>query len=131
MTETTEIFLPEGCELREFEPIAYFDKQMDCIRVITHDVDCIEERLNEYLTVHESMGNSLFTPKYVGFTLKGVKLLFSEAKLPLEGVLGLTDVINAIVQTHPGAVSAAINLLVEHFQTDDLKKLTINMDLAA
>jgi hypothetical protein len=41
-----------------------------------------------------------FDPKYVGFTIKGVKQLFNDAGIPLEGTYKLVDIIDKIVK-HP------------------------------
>jgi hypothetical protein len=70
VSQDNAINLPDGVEIAEFRPIAYFDKNMDCIRVLTHDCSVTEHRISEFFTVFEQNYPTNFGPKYVGFTIK-------------------------------------------------------------
>ena len=87
---------------RSFEPTAYFDKHMDCIRVQIQDESVTEKRLSEYFTV--SVANfGIKKGAHVGFTIKGVAYLFQELGMELKGVYGLTDILDRIVKEMPHA----------------------------
>jgi hypothetical protein len=51
VSQDDAINLPDGLKIAEFRPIAYFDRNMDCIRVLTHDCSVTEHRISEYFTV--------------------------------------------------------------------------------
>lgn len=122
--EQKTIVLPEGVSLGTFSPIAYYDKHMDCIRVLTHDRSVTEHRLDEMFTVYErNHRRDQFDPQYVGFSIKGVRHLFSEIGLPLEGVYRLTEIINRIVSHKPGsAMSELLRIIFMNYeQTGDLR----------
>ena len=121
--------LPEKLELSEFRPIAYFDKHMDFIRVITHDRSVTEHRINEFYTLHETNSPGPFDPKYVGFTIKGVRSLFNEIGLPLDKTYRLVEVIDRLVKHRPGSVmSETINLIFNQYRTAG--DLSIDLDAA-
>jgi hypothetical protein len=126
---TTEmISLPEGIEIASFSPVAYYDKHMDCIRVLTHDRSVTEHRIDGMFTVYECNHRGAFDPEYVGFSIKGVRHLFDEIGLPLEGVYRLADLIRRIVSHRPGsAMSELLKIIFKQYDTaGDLK-----IDLAA
>src|SRR5437762_10744804 len=62
----------------KFVPTAYYDKHMDCIRVITHDRSVTEHRLDGFFTICECNNRGPLDPEYVGFVIKGVRHLFAE-----------------------------------------------------
>ncbi len=98
-----KVVLPEGAELKEFRPVAYYDAHMDCIRVLTHDRSVTEHRLNETFTIYECNHRCGFDPEYVGFSIKGVRHIFADVGLDLKGVYTLTEIINRIVSSKPGS----------------------------
>jgi hypothetical protein len=128
VTEEKTISLPDGVSIATFSPVAYYDKHMDCIRVLTHDRSVTEHRINELFTVYECNHRGTFDPEYVGFSIKGVRHLFSQIGLPLDGVYSLADIINRIVSHSPGsAVSELLRVIFKDYKTaGDLK-----VDLAA
>lgn len=129
MSQAEAITLPDGVEITEFRPIAYFDKNMDCIRVLTHDRSVTEHRISEFFTVCETNHRAGFEPKYVGFTIKGVRQLFHEAGIPLDGTYKLADIIDRLVKHRPGStVSAMIDLIVREVKPGDL---TVSLGKAA
>ena len=119
---TATIALPEGALLQQFRPMAYFDEHMDCIRVVTHDRSVTEHRINGYYTVHECNHRGPLDPEYVGFTIKGVKSLFREVGIPVDGVYKLADVIDRLVKFKPGSVMSQTLLLIfrDYRMTGDL-----------
>lgn len=112
-TKASDISAFMAENLRPFEPVAYFDKHMDCIRVVLMDTSVTEERLSRYFTVARANNvNAAFADTYVGFTIKGIAHLFHEIGLPLEGVLQMTEILNKIVKAIP---HAAGKLIFEQF----------------
>src|SRR4051794_22725291 len=99
---TSTVNLPEGVSLKPFQPVAYFDKEMDCIRVLTHDRSVTEHRINEFYTVFECNHRGPFDPEYVGFSIKGVRCLFHEVGIPLDRAYRLAEIINKLVGHKPG-----------------------------
>lgn len=108
----TGIDLPEGGEIAAFAPVAYYDKHMDCIRVLTHDRSVTEVRVDRTFTLHQCNHQGALDPKYVGFTMKGVRHIFEEVGLPKEGVLRLAEIIDAIVKYRPGSSMSVVADLV-------------------
>jgi hypothetical protein len=99
--------------LNDFRPFAYFDKHMDCIRVLIRDVSVTEERLGKFFTIAKpNHMPAPFSGGHVGFTIKGVAHLFHSVGLPLSGVHQLADLLDAIVQRIP---HAAVKQIVEEF----------------
>jgi hypothetical protein len=129
VSQDDAINLPDGVKIAEFRPIAYFDRNMDCIRVLTHDCSVTEHRISEFFTVFEPNYRTDFSPKYVGFTIKGVKQLFHDAGIPFDGTHKLVDIIDKLVKYRPGStLSAMIDLIFTQIRPGDL---SINLDHAA
>ena len=111
--------------LMDFKPIAYFDKHMDCIRVLIQDVSITEERLSKYFTVAKP-NHGGFGGRHVGFTIKGVAHLFNEAGLHLSGVQTLVTILDEIVKAVP---HSAVKKVVEEFsQVISENQLTVNFE---
>jgi hypothetical protein len=111
MTENIDagVFMTENLET--FKPCAYFDKHMDCIRVLIQDVSITEVRLNEFFTVARA-NRGIRAGTNVGFSIKGVAHLFNEMKLPLRGVYEMVSILDNIVKTMP---HTAVKRVLEEF----------------
>ncbi len=79
-TNATEQEMPELTaflheNLNEFQPFAYYDKHMDCIRVQIRDCSFYETRINQHVTELKplSAGDEL-----MGFNIKGVRYMITE-----------------------------------------------------
>lgn len=129
MTQTLQ--LPEGKSLGVFQPVAFYDKHMDCIRVYTHDRSVTELRVSEVFTVFENneISQGHFQPEYVGMCIKGVRKLFDEIGLDIHGVYRLVDVIDAIVKHAPGFISTQSRLVFS--QMENVGDLPLLFDEAA
>jgi hypothetical protein len=113
-----------------FVPVAYYDKHMDCIRVLVSNRSVTEHRIDEFFTVFECNHRGTFDSEYVGFSIKGVRHLFSRIGAPLEGVYRLTDLIQRIVSHRPGsAMSELLKIIFKDYKT--AADLSIDMDIAA
>lgn len=113
----TSISLPDGVTVGKFAPVAYYDSYMDCIRVYTHDRSVTEHRIDGFFTVHECNARHDLDPVYVGFTIKGVRHLFKEIGLPLDGVYKLAEVIDKLVRHRPGSMmSETLRLIYEKYE---------------
>jgi hypothetical protein len=106
------VTLPAGVEIRSFRPVAYYDKHLDCIRVITHDRSVTEHRIDGTLTILECNHRGQFDPEYVGFTIKGVNALFNELGLSLDNVYRVVDLIDRMVSHRPTSSMSQILKLV-------------------
>jgi hypothetical protein len=106
------VALPEGTAFSRFAPIAYYDKHMDCIRVLTHDRSVTEHRLDGFFTLCECNNRGPLDPEYVGFVIKGVRHLFAQAGLPLEGVYKLAELIDRLVRHQPSSTMSRMLRLI-------------------
>jgi hypothetical protein len=128
MGTETKVTYPTGFELAEFRPIAYYDKHMDCIRVVTHDRSVTEHRISEFFTLHEPNHRLPFDPDYVGFTIKGIRGLFSDAGIALDGSYKLAEIIDRLVKYRPGSMMSETLRLIFKGDTGDL---SVEMNAAA
>lgn len=130
MDNSFALDLSDFAEIGEFKPVAYYDPHMDFIRVCTHDASVTELRFDEFLTLHQCNSRSDTCPEFVGFTLKGIKHLFDELRVPLEGVIPLTALIDQIVKHQPGTQMTLMlqmcrnNLAESQDLTVDLQELS-------
>jgi hypothetical protein len=118
--EIRELFGGEG--IKPFKPVAYYDFHMDCIRVELRDCSFTEKRIDELVTLLEDnypAGNRI---EVAGLTIKGVKHLFIEAGLPLEGILSITAILDELVKKHPDLAEMAIYKIINQMD------LSVNMD---
>jgi len=124
VSELKAIALPVGIDLSEFQPVAYFHKDMDCIRVLTHDRSTTEHRINEFYTVCEANYRGPFDPKYVGFVINGARQLFNDIGLSLDQTHKLAYVIERLVNHLPGSVmSETLSLIFAQVSPGDLSLL--------
>ena len=108
------VALPKSASIQNFRPVAYYDKHMDCIRVLTHDRSVTEHRIGAFFTVHECNHREPHDPQYVGFTIKRVRYLFEQAGLSLDRVYKLAELIDILVRCQPGSVmSATLEMMSE------------------
>ncbi len=129
-TEMETVALPAGAALAAFTPVAYYDKHMDVIRVLVANRSVTENRIDPMFTVFECNHRGPFDPEYVGFAIKGVRHLFNEIGVPLEGVYRLTDLIQKVVTHRPGsAMSELLKMIFKDYQ--NVGDLRIDMDKAA
>lgn len=124
------IDLPTEVAFGKFHPVAYYDKHMDCIRVITRDVSVTESRISREVTLLEANHRGEFDSLYVGFVLKGISHLFDSLSLPLQGAYTLAQILDTMIKKAPGStVTNAVKLVLQ--QLDTASGLTVQMDLAA
>lgn len=89
--------------LAKFSPLAYYDKHLDCIRVVIRECSVTEHRLTAVMTVLEDNYPDYGQQPYVGFVIKGVQHLFESMNLPLDGVMRVTDLFHRIARTCPAS----------------------------
>lgn len=118
-------FIKENAPAGGFVPFAYYDKHLDCIRVQIKDCSFSENRMNRIFTILEA--NHSDVQEFVGFNIKGVRMLFESIGLPKQGILTLTEIIDEIVKTYP---DQAGKLIKEKFGRQ-VKPLKVEMDIAA
>jgi len=102
------ILLPDGVEIRDFIPVAYYDRYMDCIRVFIADRSVTEERMDDTLTLYKTNHATPFDLINCGFCLKGVRHLLDELGLEAGMELRLTALIDAIVKRNPHSTVAKV-----------------------
>jgi len=127
-----------GLEFNEFRPYAYYDQYMDCIRVSVEDVTTVEERCDEFITLHRAakLEGSVANDRYIGFTLKGIRHLFADINLSLEGAHKLSLILDKLVLAKPHTVLSRIVRLVKDIEsfrdaTNELEVDFNEVDLAA
>lgn len=125
------VTLPEGVSIGTFKPVAYYDKHMDFIRVVTHDRSVTEHRINEFFTLHECNHRGVADPEFVGFTLKGVKKIFHEVGMPLSGVHTLTEIIDFLVKHQPASTMAATLKMMLKVTQQKADELVVDFQQAA
>jgi len=111
----------EEYPLAEFKPIAYYDKHLDCIRVIVRDCSITEHRIDDVFTVMEDNRPQQGQQKYVGFTIKGVCHLFDYLGIPLDGVHRVTDILQTMVTQSPKVHFAIITDVILDANQQDLE----------
>ena len=107
--------------LNAFEPVAYYDKHTDCIRVELRDTSFTEERLNEHITFLEDNYPGQNRSAVAGIMFKGVTHFFTKNNLPLEGVIYVTTILNEMVKTYPELAHERICKMVNELD------MTVNM----
>lgn len=121
---------PDGTNFGTFVPVAYYDKHMDCIRVLTHDRSFTEHRLDGFFTVYECNHRGKFDPQYIGFAINGVRHLLERVGVPLEGVYKLAELIDRVVRYQPGStVSETLRLIFCRYE--NIGDLEVNLKDAA
>jgi hypothetical protein len=99
-------------DVKEFRPCAFFDSDLDCIRVFTRDCSVSEERVNDWLTVLVDNYPAPNSNKFVGFTIKGVRYFCKEYGLrQSSGPIRMTALLDALVASSPDAI---VELVVKH-----------------
>lgn len=100
----------------DFEPVAYYDKHLDAIRVQTMDCSIWEDRLDRILTVyhanHHQQADGL--NDVVGFAIKGVRHLLREIGLDdREQPLKLAAFLDKLFKLYP---SRSTKFVLEYYQ---------------
>lgn len=103
--------------LPNFEPVAYYDKHLDVIRVQIMDCSIWEDRLDRIMTIYHA--NHHLNPNgvddVVGFAIKGVRHLlmelgFGEKDRPVR----LAEFLDAVCKQYP---SKSTKLVVELYRS--------------
>lgn len=108
--------------LRPFSPLAYYDKHMDCIRIELRDCSLTERRINEIFTILEDNYPASGQGRCAGIMIKGVKHLFKQLDLPVEGIVYVTKILDAIAKEYPDQVAVEIKQIVTNID------LTVDFD---
>jgi len=84
-----------------FQPCAYYDKHLDCIRVQIKDCSFTEIRLNKIFTIYQA--NHTDNVEYIGFSIKGIRYVFEKMNLPMkkDGPYLLAEILDAIIKENP------------------------------
>ena len=110
--EAAREILARLTESKEFRPCAFFDSDLDCIRVFTKDCSVSEERVNDWLTVLVDNYPAPDSNRFVGFTIKGVRHFCKEYGLrPSSGPIRVTALLDALVASSPDAI---VEIVVKH-----------------
>ena len=95
----------------EFRPCAYFDEELDSIRILTRDCSITETRVNQLLTVLEATYPDLTGRKCVGFTIKGARHFCQQQGLSLATTIKLSALLDAIIAACPDTI---VETFVDH-----------------
>jgi len=112
-----------------FKQRAYYDKHLDCIRVVIRECSFCEHRLTAIMTVLEDNYPEPDQQPFVGFVIKGVEHLFESLKLPLEGVLPFIELFDRMAELHGEELTATV---LEPYQglLNILKEIELKVDFA-
>ena len=116
----------------KFRPCAFFDEQLDCIRVIARDCSVLETRINKYLTLLEDNYPDSEEKTYVGFTIKGARYFCQEHGFDLSTPIDISGLLDVFLATFPEpAVQMSIRLVARPLiKKEKLKKVDITPTLA-
>lgn len=124
------VFLHEN--LSEFQPFAYYDKHMDCIRVQIRDCSFYENRVNKYVTelfpLNEEDGSGL-----IGFNIKGVRYMIAELlnnEVHSNVPISIATFVDVMVKQIP---EGTMKVFAEDIKslTEELEGITIDLPMAA
>src|SRR5271169_4562249 len=96
----------KACSPRKFQPCAYYDKHLDCIRLKLKEGSYYERRLNKFFTV--LLANHTETDEYVGLTIKGVQHLFRNLGLSAKSPLMIAEILDRIIKKYPDGAAKTI-----------------------
>ena len=89
-----------------FKQRAYYDKHLDCIRVVIRECSFCEHRMTATMTVLEDNYPEPGQQAFVGFVINGVEHLFESLQLPLEGVLPFIELFDKMAELHGEELTA-------------------------
>ncbi len=115
--------------LSPFKQRAYYDKHLDCIRVVIRECSVCEHRLTAIMTVLEDNYPEPGQQPFVGFVIKGVEHLFKELELSLEGVLPFIELFDKLAELHGDELTERV---LEPYQglLQVLKDIELKVDFA-
>jgi hypothetical protein len=86
-----------------FQPIAYYDKHLDVIRVQVLDCSITEERFDRIMTIYHN--NQHPAPNgvndIVGFAIKGIRHLLHKLGMKSDGAILIADLLDNLVKAYP------------------------------
>ena len=95
---------------QSFQPFAYYDGRLDCIRVQIRDCSVAERRIDSTITLLKDNYPEQSQSVYVGYNIKGVRCLFKQLNLPRNGVIKIVELLDKIVKQYP---DKAVNSFVD------------------
>lgn len=97
--------------IKDFRACAFFDEQLDCIRVLGRDCSVTETRINGLITVLEANHPAQGRRQCVGFTIKGARHFCATQGLNLKTPIKISDLLNAILSAMPNVV---VQTFIDH-----------------
>lgn len=103
-------------QMPSFQPVAYYDKHLDVIRVQILDCSIWEERSDRIMTLyhmnHHPAGEG--PHDIVGFAIKGLRSLLVEFGMETDGAIKIAELLDELVKRYPSvATRAAIEIFKE------------------
>lgn len=107
-----------------FKPVAYYDENLDCVRVLVRDCSITETRINENLTLLEDNYPEKRQARYVGFTIKGAKHFCIKNGLTTAGPITVSEILTAMVDHNPEiVVDIAVSIALPILEESDIDKI--------
>lgn len=96
-----------------FQPCAFFDDRLDCIRIVARDCSVLETRINPVLTLLEdNYAASGDRRQYVGFSIKGARYFCHQNGFSLDSPIEISALLDAILKSFPDvAVEMFVNAI--------------------
>ena len=108
----------------KFNPVAYYDENLDCVRVLVRDCSITETRINENLTLLEDNYPEKGEARYVGFSIKGAKHFCIKNGLPTTGPITVSGILTAMLDQHPETVvDIAVSIALPILEESDIDKI--------
>lgn len=100
-----------GPALRKFEPLAFYDPQLDCLEVITVDCSVTEVSISSSgLVLLERNRPEDGDLLYVGFRIEGVRYFCKENGLPYFGKIKIAEIIERMSKTDKASMPAIVDI---------------------
>lgn len=117
-----------------FEPIAYYDKHLDAIRVQTKDCSIWEERLDPIMTVYHA--NHHLQPDglndIVGFCVKGVRHLLQKVGVERsEGPVEIAEFLDKLFKHFPSGSTKRVVEIYRGFNEPRINQVEVPPSQAA
>ena len=110
----------EPISVSAFKPLALYDDELDCVRVLIRDCSITERRVNAFLAIYEDNYPAPGVLLHVGFAIKGVKHFLNQHDIPLDGTFTVVELLDRITKYSP---EEFVNVVIEGIAKPILTKL--------
>lgn len=111
----------DECPIKDFYPVAYYDKNLDCINIQTKDCSFVEKTRNSFFNLlyeNHSEGKPL-----IGFSIQNARSLFKEQRMNdvYAGSYCLKQVLDIMIKKYPDQANHEVCLFLQEEFKDFLE----------